>query len=189
MVLQFASWSAHSRFDVEVNELSSRIKPHLRNHCLKATSVTILSDNNCETTHIKSATGHKSDHSSESCNDRPSVDQQKKMSEALSSFLHGHEATSADKENTAGRLQAHLPRRLKHPQRQISASIIKWRFPTTCMKTTHMASKGRIPFLPRKGGRGFKSRSGPIKVFRISSEVVQCLVSLNFLSISPQLEL
>ena len=65
--------------------------------------MTVLSDNNCETRHIKSVTGHKSDNSIESYNDRPSLDQQMKMSEALSSFLHGHEATSADKENTAER--------------------------------------------------------------------------------------
>ena len=85
--------------------MSSRagIQPHLTNHCLRATSVTVLSDNNYETRHIKSVTGHKSDSSIESYNDRPSLDQQKKMSEALSSFLHGHGATSADKENTAER--------------------------------------------------------------------------------------
>ena len=85
--------------------MSSRagIQPHLTNHCIRATSVTVLSNNNCETRHIKSVTGHKSDHSIESCIYRPSLDQQKKMSEALSSFLHGHEATSVDKENTAGR--------------------------------------------------------------------------------------
>ena len=34
-----------------------------------------------------------------SYNDRPSLDQQKKMSEVLSTFLSDHEATSADKEN------------------------------------------------------------------------------------------
>ena len=85
--------------------MSSRagIQPHLTNHCLRATSVTVLSDNNCETRHIKSVTGHKSDNSIESYSNRPSLDQQKKMSEALSSFLYGHEATSADKENTAER--------------------------------------------------------------------------------------
>ena len=85
--------------------MSSRagIQPHLTNHSLRATSVTVLSDNNCETRHIKSVTGHKSDTSIESYNDRSSLDQQKKMSEGLSSFLHGREATSADKENTAER--------------------------------------------------------------------------------------
>ena len=49
--------------------------------------------------HIKSVTGHKSNDSIKSYNDQPSLDQQKKMSEVLSSFLHGYEATSADKEN------------------------------------------------------------------------------------------
>ena len=85
--------------------MSSRAgtQPHLTNHCLRAISVTVHSDNNCETRHIKSVTGHKSDNSIESYNDRPSLDQQKKMSEALSSFLHGHEATSADKRDTAER--------------------------------------------------------------------------------------
>ena len=80
--------------------MSSRagIQPYLR-----ATSVTVLPDNNCETRHIKSVTGHKSDHSIKSYNDRPSLDQQKEMLEALSSFLHGHKATSVDKETTAGR--------------------------------------------------------------------------------------
>ena len=85
--------------------MSSRagIQPHLTNHSLRATSVTVLSDNNCETRHIKSVTGHKSDNSIESYNDWSSLNLQKKMSEGLSSFLHGHEATSADKENTAER--------------------------------------------------------------------------------------
>ena len=103
-------WYCNSPLGVKILDsmlklMSSRagIQPHLTNHCLRATSVTVLSDNNCETRHIKSVTGHKSDHSIESYNDRPSLDQQKKMSEALSSFLHGHEATSVDKENTAGR--------------------------------------------------------------------------------------
>ena len=70
------------------------IQPHLTNHCLRSTSVTVFSYNICETRHIQSVTGHKCDNSSESYNDRPSLDRQKKMSEALSSFLHGHEATS-----------------------------------------------------------------------------------------------
>ena len=103
-------WYCNSPLGVNILDsmlklMSSRagIQPHLMNHCLRATSVTVLSDNNCETRHIKSVTGHKSDHSIESYNDRPSLDQQKKMSEALSSFLHGHEATSVDKENTVGR--------------------------------------------------------------------------------------
>ena len=103
-------WYCNSPLGVNILDsmlklMSSRagIQPQLTNHCLRATSVTVLSDNNYETRHIKSVTGHKSDSSIESYNDRPSLDQQKKMSEALSSFLHGHGATSADKENTAER--------------------------------------------------------------------------------------
>ena len=97
-------WYCNSPLGVNIPDsmlklMSSRagIQPHLTNYCLRAASVTVLSDNNCETRHIKSVTGHKSDNSIESYNDRPSLDQQKKMSQALSSFLHGHEATSAVK--------------------------------------------------------------------------------------------
>ena len=103
-------WYCNSPLGVNILDsmlklMSSRagIQPHLTSLCLRAASVTGLSDNNCETRHIKSVTGHKSDNSIESYNDRPSLDQQKNMSQALSSFLHGHEATSADKENTAER--------------------------------------------------------------------------------------
>ena len=109
MVLQFACWSEHSRFDVEVNELSSRDPASSHeslpqgNFCDRPFFGDVLSDNNSVTRHIKSATGHKFDHWIETYNDRPSLDQQKKLSEALSSFLHGHEDTSADKENTARR--------------------------------------------------------------------------------------
>ena len=48
--------------DNMMKQMSKRagIKPHLTNHCLRATSVTVLSDHNCETRHIKSITGHKS---------------------------------------------------------------------------------------------------------------------------------
>ena len=90
--------------DSMLKVMSSRagIQPHLTKYCLKSTSVPVLSDNNCETRHIKSVTGQKSDNSMETY-DRPSLGQQKKMSEALSSFLHGHEATSADKDNAAER--------------------------------------------------------------------------------------
>ena len=48
---------------------------------------------------IKCVTGHKSDQSIESYNDRLSFDQQKNMSNTLSAFLDDCKATSADKEN------------------------------------------------------------------------------------------
>ena len=75
--------------DSMMREMSKRagIEPHLTNHSLRATSVTVLSDHNCETRHIKSITGHKSDQAVESYNERPSMEQQQKMSLALSDFF------------------------------------------------------------------------------------------------------
>ncbi|XP_068720785.1 uncharacterized protein [Montipora capricornis] len=54
------------------------IVPYLTNHCLRVTSVTILSDSDCETRHIEAITGHKSDQSVESYNERPSLNQQQR---------------------------------------------------------------------------------------------------------------
>ena len=78
-----------STLDNMLKKMSSRagIEPHLTNHCLRATAVTVLSDHNCETRHIKSVTGHRSDQAVESYNDRPSIEQQKKMSHVLSDFV------------------------------------------------------------------------------------------------------
>ena len=75
--------------DNVMKQMSKRpgIKPHLTNHCLRATSVTVLSDHNCETRHIKSVTGHKSDQAVESYNERPFIEQQQKMSLVLSEFI------------------------------------------------------------------------------------------------------
>ena len=44
---------------------SAGIAPHLTNYCVRATSVTVLSDHNIEARHIKTVTGHKSDNSIE----------------------------------------------------------------------------------------------------------------------------
>ena len=44
---------------------AARITPRLTNHCVRATAVTVLSDHNVETRHIKAVTGHKSDNSIE----------------------------------------------------------------------------------------------------------------------------
>ena len=52
------------------------IQPQLTNHWLRATSVTVLSDNNSETRHISSVTGHKSDQLIERYNEQPSLEQQ-----------------------------------------------------------------------------------------------------------------
>ncbi|PFX14624.1 Uncharacterized protein KIAA1958-like [Stylophora pistillata] len=81
-------WYCNSPLGVNILDsmlklMSSRagIQPHLTNHYLRATSLTLLSDKNCETRHIKSVTSHKSDNSIQSYNDRPSLDQPKKVSE------------------------------------------------------------------------------------------------------------
>ena len=80
-----------------LKEMSKRagIEPHLTSHCLRATSVTVLSDDNCETRHIKSITGHKSDQAVESYKERPSMEQQQKMSLVLSDFIGNASSGSA----------------------------------------------------------------------------------------------
>lgn len=68
------------------------IVPYLTNHSLRATTVTVLSANNIETRKIKAITGHKSDTSVESYCQRPTLDQFKQMSSALTSFISGKES-------------------------------------------------------------------------------------------------
>ena len=67
------------------------ITPHLINHCVRATAVTVLSDHNVEARHIKAVTGHKSDSSIESYNARASFHQKENMSNILSGFVSGEE--------------------------------------------------------------------------------------------------
>jgi len=93
-----------STLNIMLKTMSKRagIEPHLTNHCLRATAVTVLSDSNCATRHIKAVTGHKSDQSVESYNDRPSFCQQQAMSRLLSSFFDHRGSCAADeKENEA----------------------------------------------------------------------------------------
>ena len=88
---------------------SPGIAPHLTNHCVRATSVTVLSDNNIEARHIKTVTGHKSDNSIESYCSRASFQQKENMSNILSAFISGdsakprglvHEGASTSKQLT-----------------------------------------------------------------------------------------
>ena len=67
------------------------IVPYLTNHSLRATTVTVLSAKNIETRKIKAITGHKSDSSIESYCERPTLNQFKQMSTALTSFINGEE--------------------------------------------------------------------------------------------------
>ena len=72
-----------------LKEMSKRagIVPHLTNHCLRATSITVLSDADCESRHIRFVTRHKSDETIKSYNYRPSFRQQRRMSNMLNGFL------------------------------------------------------------------------------------------------------
>ena len=96
------------------------IEPHLTNHCLRATSVTVLSDHNCETRHIKSITGHKSDQVVESYNERPSIEQQQKMSLVLSDFIgnasSGGVTLVQGKENAVQQQCRRIPDEIPHQE-------------------------------------------------------------------------
>jgi len=87
--------------DNMMKEISKRagIEPHLTNHCLRATSVTVLSDHNCEAV--------------ESYNERPSMEQQQKMSLALTDFTGNASSGSARKKtkssSKANQSQTNLP--------------------------------------------------------------------------------
>ena len=72
-----------------MKEMSKRagIEPHLTNHCLRGTSVTVPSNHIRETRHIKSITGDMSDQAVESNNERPSMEQQQTKSLVLSAFI------------------------------------------------------------------------------------------------------
>ena len=71
---------------------SAGIAPHLTDHYVRATSVTVLSDHNIEARHIKTVTGHKSDNSIESYCSRASFNQKENMSNILSGFISGDSA-------------------------------------------------------------------------------------------------
>ena len=98
-------------------------------HCLRATSVTVLSDHNCKTRHIKSITGHKSDQAVESYNERPSMEQQQKMSLSLISLemrllvvplqCRGKKTKSSSR---ADQSQTNLP--IKSPEKLFFSKII-----------------------------------------------------------------
>lgn len=69
--------------------LAASIIPHLTNHCVRATSVTVLSDHNVEARHIKVVTGHKATTSIESYNARASLQQKENLSNILIRYVAG----------------------------------------------------------------------------------------------------
>ena len=70
---------------------NAEIFPYLTNHSLRATTVTVLSSQNFETRDIRAITGHRSDTSIESYCKRPTLNQFKEMSTALTHFVSGDE--------------------------------------------------------------------------------------------------
>ena len=67
------------------------IVPHLTNHCIRATLVTVLSEANYPSRYIMGVTGHKSETSLESYNKSATFKQKEAISDDLSQFI--------DKEN------------------------------------------------------------------------------------------
>ena len=63
VVLYYPNRPIHARQYDEEDEPKVGIEPHLTNHCVRATAVTVLSDHNVEARNIKAETGHKSDQS------------------------------------------------------------------------------------------------------------------------------
>ena len=85
------------------------IRPHLTNHCLRGTLVTVLSlVTSFLTTTLRRGSLNQPPATSPTIEsklttiDLPSTNK-RSCPEALSSFLHGHEDTSGDKENRARR--------------------------------------------------------------------------------------
>ena len=82
--------------------IKAGIIPHLTNHCICATLVTVLSEANYVRKHIRSTTGHKSDTSVDSYSCSSSFRKHEEMANGLASFLE------IDKENTSANIQAQV---------------------------------------------------------------------------------
>ena len=89
--------------------LAASIIPHLTNHCVRATSVTVLSDHNVEARHIKVVTGHKSTTSIESYNARASLQQKENMSNILSRFVAGDSHLAIEHQPSSSKEKPALP--------------------------------------------------------------------------------
>ena len=133
-----------------MKEMSKRagIEPHLTNHCLRATSVTVLSDHNCETRHIKSITGHKSDQAVESYNERPSIEQQQKMSLVLSDFIgnvsSGGVTLVQGKENAVQQQCIPIPQEFPH-QESGKAVLVENNFSTSSTSVSQQSDQRSFP--------------------------------------------
>ena len=79
----------HNTLENLFRDMTSRagIDPPMTHHCIRATSITVLSAANVERSHIKAITGHRSETSIQSYCDKPTFQQFKVMSNTLSDFI------------------------------------------------------------------------------------------------------
>lgn len=85
---------------IGVNKLSSMMKEIsvgaklskvYTNHCIRASAITLLANNNIPSRHIMSVSGHTNEQSLASYNSRPSTAQLKRFSEIFSTAVLGHQ--------------------------------------------------------------------------------------------------
>ena len=89
--------------------LAASIIPHSTNHCVRAMSVTVLSNHNVEARHIKVVTGHKSTTSIESYNARASLQQKENISNILNCFVAGNSHLAIEYQPSSSREFPALP--------------------------------------------------------------------------------
>ena len=79
----------HNTLENMPRSMTSRagIKPHLTNHSIRATTMTVLSAANIENRYIRATTSHQSEESIMSYCDKPTFERFKRMSNKLSEFL------------------------------------------------------------------------------------------------------
>lgn len=80
----------HSTSDSMMKNMCLRagINPPFTTHSVRSTTVNILSSKDMKNRHIRAVTGHKSNASWESYNDRPMFEQFKGMSSAITDFIN-----------------------------------------------------------------------------------------------------
>ena len=88
MVLQ-CPFGKKKTLDNLLDRMSTKagLSTHFTSLCIRATSVTILKAAGLENSKVTSVTGHKSDASIESYNERPTVQQQRQSSATVSNFV------------------------------------------------------------------------------------------------------
>ena len=80
----------HNTIDSMMKNMCLRagIDPPFTNHCVRSTTVNILSSKDMKNRHIRAVKGHKSDASLGSYNDCPTFEQFKDMSSAITDFIN-----------------------------------------------------------------------------------------------------